>query len=71
MATGAQASGAGVMVSRPFNWRTVALLMATKAMPLSRADLDAAAGFTHSLQSYSPKVTMGTLSWAEVSSCSD
>lgn len=30
-------------------------------MPLSRADLNVAAGFTHSLQSYSLEVTMGTL----------
>uniref|UniRef100_A0A8C4F6M7 Uncharacterized protein n=1 Tax=Dicentrarchus labrax TaxID=13489 RepID=A0A8C4F6M7_DICLA len=56
-----QASGGGLMVSGPFNWYTVGLLMATELCLYARAHLDIASSFSHSLQSYTPKGMMGTL----------
>lgn len=48
------------MVSGPFNWYTVGLLMATERCLNARAHLDIVARFRHSLQSCTPKGMMGT-----------
>lgn len=61
MVTAAQASGGGVMVSRPFNWYTLGPLMAIEQCLNARAYLNIAARFSHSLQSCTPKGMTGTL----------
>lgn len=61
MVTAVQACGGGVMVSRPFSWYTVGLLMAIERCLNARADLNIEAMFSHSLQSSTPKGMMGTL----------
>lgn len=62
MVTAVQASGGGVMVSAPFNWYTVGLLIAAEQCLNDRAHLNIADRFCHSLHSCTPKGMMGTLS---------
>lgn len=62
MATGARASGEAVMVSRPFNWCTVALLMATKRCLSAEQTLTPLLASLIHCNLIPPEVTMGTLS---------